>query len=119
MRGWRLSHPNVLLMLALAAALAASACIEHKGPVLIDTPKPPVPVPVTPLPSSDKLAWQAQALTAFFHFGVNTFTNKEQSNGSDNPNLFNPTGLKIDQWMATLHDAGFRQAMLTVKHADG
>jgi alpha-L-fucosidase len=75
--------------------------------------------PVTPLPSPEQLAWQAQELTAFFHFGINTFTNKEQSFGTDNPTLFNPTGLAISQWMNTLQGAGFRHAMLTAKHVDG
>src|SRR5579863_5836707 len=74
---------------------------------------------VAPLPSADQLAWQAQELTAFLHFGMDTFTNQEEGTGTASPMLFNPTGLDAGQWMATLQGAGFREAMLTAKHHDG
>ncbi|HEX3854577.1 MAG TPA: alpha-L-fucosidase, partial [Polyangiaceae bacterium] len=74
---------------------------------------------VPPLPSPDQLAWQTQELTAFLHFGMDTFTDQEEGNGAASPMLFNPTALDAVQWMATLQSAGFRQAMLTAKHHDG
>jgi alpha-L-fucosidase len=74
---------------------------------------------VPPLPSADQLAWQAQELTAFLHFGMDTFTNQEEGNGAASPSLFNPTGLDVGQWISTLQTAGFREAMLTAKHHDG
>src|SRR5450432_3845405 len=105
--------------LALPAALAVWGCVEQAGPVLSDTPKVPTPDPVAPLPSPEQLAWQTQELSAFFHFGINTFSGKEQGDGTDSPTIFNPTGLDPTQWMATLRGAGFRQAMLSAKHHDG
>jgi alpha-L-fucosidase len=87
--------------------------------VLTDTPKVPTPDPVPPLPSPEQLEWQTQELFAFFHFGTNTFSDKEQGDGTESPTIFNPTGLDPTQWMATLRRAGFRQAMLTAKHHDG
>jgi alpha-L-fucosidase len=105
--------------LSLPAALVALGCVEHTGPVLVDTLAPPGPAAVTPLPSADQQAWQKQELSAFFHFGINTFTDKEQGDGTDSPTVFNPTALDPTQWMTTLSGAGFRRAMLTAKHRDG
>ncbi|MEP7048951.1 MAG: alpha-L-fucosidase [Pseudomonadota bacterium] len=105
--------------LPLPVMLAASGCVEHAGPVLSDAPGIPTPDPVLPVPSADQLAWQAQELTAFLHFGINTFTHQEQGDGTDSPTLFDPSGLDTTQWMTTLRDAGFRQALLTAKHHDG
>jgi alpha-L-fucosidase len=102
-----------------AAALAAFGCVEQAGPVLSDTPGVPAPDPVLPLPTADQLAWQEQELSALFHFGIDTFSDKEQGDGTDSPMLFNPALLDASQWMATLRGAGFRQAMLTAKHHDG
>jgi alpha-L-fucosidase len=104
---------------ALAAALTASGCAEKEGPVLSDTLGIPTPDPVAPVPSREQLAWQTQELSAFLHFGINTFSNTEQGDGTVPSTMFNPTALDASQWMATLRSAGFRQAMLTAKHADG
>jgi len=105
--------------LALPAAMTAWGCVETTGPVLTDTQGIPTPEPLAPVPSSEQLTWQTQELSAFLHFGLNTFSDQEQGDGSVSPALFNPTGLDATQWMATLRSAGFRQAMLTAKHHDG
>jgi len=105
--------------LPLPAALAAWGCIEQAGPVLGDTPRPPTPDPVPPLPTADQLAWQMQELSAFFHFGTNTFTDQEYGDGTASPTVFNPSGLDATQWMTTLRNAGFRLALLSAKHHDG
>jgi len=107
------------LRMSMLFALAGLGCVEQTGPVLSDTPSVPTPAAVLPLPTPEQLAWQTQELSAFFHFGVNTFSGKEQGDGSDSPAIFNPSGLDATQWMATLRDAGFRQAMLSAKHHDG
>jgi alpha-L-fucosidase len=103
----------------LPALLSASGCVEHTGPVLSDTQSVPTPDPVLPVPTPFQLAWQTQELAAFLHFGIDTFSDQEQGDGSASPALFNPTALDATQWMATLRSAGFRQAMLTAKHHDG
>jgi alpha-L-fucosidase len=65
------------------------------------------------------LAWQTDELTAFVHFGIDTFTNKETGDGTAPPTVFNPGALDAGQWMTTLRNGGFRQAMLTAKPDDG
>ncbi|MEE4194233.1 MAG: alpha-L-fucosidase, partial [Anaerolineae bacterium] len=70
-------------------------------------------------PSPIQLAWQRMELAAFFHFTVNTFTNKEWGNGKEDPAIFNPTELDARQWIKTVADAGFKLAILTAKHHDG
>ncbi|HEY2900601.1 MAG TPA: alpha-L-fucosidase [Polyangia bacterium] len=77
------------------------------------------PDPVAPLPSPEQFAWQTQELSAFLHFGIDTFSGKEQGDGTDSPTIFKPTALDANQWMTTLQNAGFREAMLTAKHHDG
>jgi alpha-L-fucosidase len=103
----------------VVAALAAWGCADQTGPVLSDTPGVPLLDPVPPLPSPDQLAWQTQELTAFLHFGLNTFSNTEVADGGTSPTIFNPTELNANQWMATFQSAGFRQATLTAKYQDG
>lgn len=71
------------------------------------------------IPSPQQLAWQQMELTAFLHFGVNTFTGREWGDGKENPIVFNPTELDAEQWAKALKDAGFKMAILTAKHHDG
>ncbi|MEG2513896.1 MAG: alpha-L-fucosidase [Bacteroidaceae bacterium] len=71
------------------------------------------------VPSAQQLAWQKMELTAFLHFGINTFTGKEWGDGTENPELFNPTELNAEQWVLALKAAGFKMAMITAKHHDG
>lgn len=71
------------------------------------------------IPTEQQLNWQRGELTAFLHFGINTFTGREWGDGTENPEWFNPANLDCEQWTLALKDGGFKYAILTAKHHDG
>src|SRR6185369_1082583 len=72
-----------------------------------------------PRPSAAQLEWQRDELAMFLHFGVNTFTDREWGDGTEDPAIFNPQSLDARQWARTARGAGFRALILTAKHHDG
>lgn len=71
-------------------------------------------------PTEQQLAWQELGLTAFIHFGINTFYNQEWGHGTEDLSRFQPTGeIDVDAWVKSLRDSGHRMAILTLKHHDG
>ena len=72
-----------------------------------------------PVPSQGQLAWQQLETTAFLHFTVNTFTDKEWGEGTEDPKIFNPSNFDARKIVKTLKDAGFKMAIITAKHHDG
>jgi alpha-L-fucosidase len=71
------------------------------------------------VPTPAQLAWQQDELALFLHFGVNTFTDREWGDGTEDPAIFAPANLDPMQWARTARDAGFRAMVLTAKHHDG
>ncbi len=55
----------------------------------------------------------------FIHFGVNTFADKEWTDGSIPATAFNPTSVDADQWVKTAYEAGMRFIVLVTKHHEG
>jgi alpha-L-fucosidase len=72
-----------------------------------------------PRPTPSQLAWQRDEVALFFHFGVNTFTDREWGSGSEDPAIFAPARLDARQWAPAAREGGARAAILTAKHHDG
>ena len=70
-------------------------------------------------PGYRQLEWYSREKSAFFHFGINTFTGREWGDGTESPEIFNPTELDCRQWIRAIKAAGFKAAILTAKHHDG
>ncbi len=70
-------------------------------------------------PSERQYRWQQLEMTAFFHFGINTFSGQEWGDGTESPAIFNPTNLDTRQWCRVCKEAGIRLVIITAKHHDG
>ncbi|MFC0266129.1 alpha-L-fucosidase [Alloscardovia macacae] len=70
-------------------------------------------------PSPRQLVWQDLDMYAFIHFGMNTMTDREWGMGHEDPALFHPDSLDVQQWMEALVSAGMTGVILTCKHHDG
>jgi alpha-L-fucosidase len=78
---------------------------------------PPAPFGATP--SERQLRWHALETTAFLHFTVNTFTDKEWGYGDEDPNIFQPSKFDPDAIVNALATGGMGGVILTCKHHDG
>ncbi|MBL8961893.1 MAG: alpha-L-fucosidase, partial [Gemmatimonadetes bacterium] len=72
-----------------------------------------------PVPTAAQLRWQQEELSAFVHFGVNTFTDREWGDGTEDPAIFRPEGFDADVMVRQAASAGFRSLVITAKHHDG
>lgn len=78
------------------------------------------PAPVQPVPAPRQLKWQETEFYAFFHYGMNTYTDKEWGFGDENESLFAPTSVPDPmQWLTAAKSAGMRGGIAVVKHHDG
>ena len=71
------------------------------------------------VPSDRQLKYQELEFYSFIHFTVNTFTDKEWGDGTENPEIFNPEKLDAKQWVEAIKAAGMKGLILTCKHHDG
>ena len=78
------------------------------------------PAPVHPVPHPRQLKWQETEFYAFFHYGMNTYTDREWGYGNEDPCLFAPTSSPDPrQWLEVAMMAGMKGGIAVVKHHDG
>ena len=78
------------------------------------------PRPVFPVPTARQLKWNQTEFYAFFHYGMNTYTNKEWGDGSESPSTFAPTAVPNPrQWLEAVKAGGMKGGIAVVKHHDG
>ena len=78
------------------------------------------PNAVFPVPSDRQMKWQETEFYAFFHYGMNTYTNREWGLGSEDVTLFAPTAKPNPaQWLKAVKAAGMKGGIAVVKHHDG
>ncbi|MGO4937136.1 alpha-L-fucosidase [Fundicoccus sp. Sow4_H7] len=71
------------------------------------------------LPNDRQYQWQQIEFFGFIHFGMNTMNDVEWGDGSESPQVFNPSQVDCYQWVKAFKDAGMKAAILTCKHHDG
>lgn len=106
-----------MLALLVAAVLALQPLAINAAAAAKDDVAPPEAW--GPVPSATQLQYHEEELSAFIHYGVNTYTGAEWGTGKENPNVFNPTNLDTDQWVKSLKDAGFKRIIMIGRHHDG
>lgn len=78
------------------------------------------PAPVFPVPTERQLKWNQTEFYAFFHYGMNTYTDAEWGDGSEDESYFAPTAAPDpEQWLTVAKSAGMKGGIAVVKHHDG
>jgi alpha-L-fucosidase len=70
-------------------------------------------------PTPQQVAWQDLEIGVLFHFGPNTFMDREWGDGTVDPKVFNPTQFDPEQWMRAAKSAGANYIVFVARHHDG
>ena len=74
---------------------------------------------VATVPSKRQLDWMDVEYSGIIHFGMNTFTGRDEGTGFEEPDLFNPTAFSAEQWVKVAKRSGMKGLILNCKHYDG
>lgn len=110
------------LLPALLAAVPITSWAQSEFTLSTATPAnvEGEPAPVFPVPSDRQLKWNETEFYAFFHYGMNTYTNSEWGGGGEAETLFAPTAKPNPrQWLEAAKAAGMKGGIAVVKHHDG
>ena len=70
-------------------------------------------------PVKSQKDWMDLKFGMFIHFGINTYYDKEWSDGTLDISAFNPVELDTDQWCRVAKAAGMKYIVIITKHHDG
>ncbi len=73
----------------------------------------------SPDPSEIQKSWMELKFGMFIHFGINTYYDREWSDGSLDPYRVNPVKLDTDRWCQVAKSAGMNYILIVAKHHDG
>ncbi len=122
------SHIKTIIIISLVAlASCIHKTVHEEGPYYEKTLNFPagltleekIKMAAKVVPDSQQLAWQRLEMTAFIHFNINTFTGQEWGDGTESPELFNPSNFDARQWARIISESGLKMIILTCKHHDG
>ncbi len=112
----RAAVSSVLLLSCTCGLSAQSISLEKQTLANPDNE----PAPVFPVPSQRQILWNETEFYAFFHYGMNTYTDLEWGNGDEDESLFQPTEVPDPrQWLEAVKAAGMKGGIAVVKHHDG
>ncbi len=74
---------------------------------------------ISVLPNENQLRLQEKPFYIFFHFGMNTATDREWGSGKEKASDFNIEKIKPEQWIKAVKASGATGVILTCKHHDG
>lgn len=115
----KISLPKLIFIGAMGFCSIASQAQLQQQTITLDNPENE-PRPVHPLPHPRQVMWQETEFYAFFHFGMNTFTDREWGNGGESESTFAPTSVPNPrQWLETIKEGGMNGGIAVVKHHDG
>lgn len=79
------------------------------------------PAPVNPVPNARVIDNLENEVITFFHFGINTFNNREwgDEHRDYDVNSFNPTAFDATNWIDAAKDMGTGGIIMVAKHHDG
>ena len=112
-----------ILFSALCLMASVPATMQAQGLKLVNesvSDPDNTPRPVFPVPSERQLKWNETEYYAFFHYGMNTYTNSEWGSGAESESTFAPTAKPNPrQWLEVAQKAGMKGGIAVVKHHDG